>query len=837
MSTVAPRRRLRLRRLGRLVVVLTAARMLGACLLPAAQPCGAGGVCPPGQRCGLIEARAVCVAGPCGDGRLDPDERCDDGNNVSGDGCPAECGAPCGDAVRDPGERCDDGNNLDGDGCSASCDSLERCGNAIVDPDERCDDGDLRNHDGCSSACAEEQDGWALVGERPEPGPGALAYDAERGVLVLYSAAGVTWERAALGWRRRSAAPVPTGAPGSARMFFHPVWRRVVLLGDLRSEPTAWEWDGRGWLRRAMTAPTPHIAGYEIAYDHGRGELLLYGGVDLAPEDRTWSWDGATWREVETAVRPPRRTAHAMAYDAARGKVVLYGGAGSTSGSSVDSRFDTWEYDGAQWSLRATLGPPRHLEHRLAYDATRGRVVMSGGAPDRYSPRGDPIVVPESPQLWEWDGTRWRALPGVVDPPPRRAAMLAYDAVRAELALFGGLLLGADGAAAANDTWRWQGDTWRSDDIAPPPRSRHSMGYQASRGSAVLFGGFEQHSGATLGDTWTWDEGGWRARAVLSNSPAPRAAHAMSYDSARDRVTLFGGERASGAALFDDLWEWDGERWRARDTAIRPAARRGHALVYDAARGETLLVGGQGSGGLLDDTWAWDGTAWQPRDSAVRPGRRREAAATYDVGRGKVVLFGGEREASPLGDVWEWNGETWEDRTPTTVFRPAARAGHTLIYDARRRRVVLFGGRGAAGEMNDTWAWDGAAWSKLTSARAPAARQRHAAIEDAIHGGILVFGGERSSMEGGAVQLHDLWSLRSEDSAALDEPCAGAGDGDGDGLRGCDDPDCTARCQRCGDGVVDALETCSLCPADVGVCQNENGGSREALAPITWRFE
>jgi cysteine-rich repeat protein len=64
----------------------------------------------------------------CGNGVLDPNEECDDGNTVSGDGCSATCRREprCGDGVLDPGEECDDGNTVSGDGCSAAC-RRERC--------------------------------------------------------------------------------------------------------------------------------------------------------------------------------------------------------------------------------------------------------------------------------------------------------------------------------------------------------------------------------------------------------------------------------------------------------------------------------------------------------------------------------------------------------------------------------------------------------------------------------------------------------------------------------------------------------------------------------------
>ncbi len=124
----------------------------------------------------------------CGDSVLDPGESCDDGNNVSGDGCSATCRfeARCGDRRVDPGEVCDDGNNASGDGCRSDCLSNEMCGNRIVDtaagevcdgtpgcamdcrsvamcgngrvdPGEQCDDNNTARWDGCDPACRTEQ--------------------------------------------------------------------------------------------------------------------------------------------------------------------------------------------------------------------------------------------------------------------------------------------------------------------------------------------------------------------------------------------------------------------------------------------------------------------------------------------------------------------------------------------------------------------------------------------------------------------------------------------------------------------------------------------------------
>jgi uncharacterized repeat protein (TIGR01451 family) len=110
----------------------------------------------------LVETTVLadCDGAPeCGDGVLDPGEECDDGNNVDGDGCSANCTLEyCGDGVLDPGEECDDGNNVDGDGCSADC-KVEYCGDGNLDPGEECDDGNNIDGDGCSANCTLEESG------------------------------------------------------------------------------------------------------------------------------------------------------------------------------------------------------------------------------------------------------------------------------------------------------------------------------------------------------------------------------------------------------------------------------------------------------------------------------------------------------------------------------------------------------------------------------------------------------------------------------------------------------------------------------------------------------
>lgn len=140
-----------------------------------------------GEGCSLAGGELTAPPG-CGNGVLTDDEACDDGNEVSGDGCAEDCLlteagfscavpaqpcrqiALCGDGVKAATEQCDDGNKTPGDGCSDRCrvelgfkcadnPSVcvpEECGNGDVQGAEACDDGNTVPFDGCSSLCEKE---------------------------------------------------------------------------------------------------------------------------------------------------------------------------------------------------------------------------------------------------------------------------------------------------------------------------------------------------------------------------------------------------------------------------------------------------------------------------------------------------------------------------------------------------------------------------------------------------------------------------------------------------------------------------------------------------------
>jgi cysteine-rich repeat protein len=130
-------------------------------------------------------ATAGMGGGPvCGNGKIDGNEACDDGNTTPGDGCSSTCQVEdgwtcdaegcteiCGDGLVVGKEAkaggCDDKNTVPNDGCTncmvdpsyfcmgAPSVCAKTCGDGIIEGSEQCDDGNAMPGDGCY-ACAVE---------------------------------------------------------------------------------------------------------------------------------------------------------------------------------------------------------------------------------------------------------------------------------------------------------------------------------------------------------------------------------------------------------------------------------------------------------------------------------------------------------------------------------------------------------------------------------------------------------------------------------------------------------------------------------------------------------
>jgi hypothetical protein len=207
-------------------------------------------------------------------------------------------------------------------------------------------------------------------------------------------------------------------------------------------------------------------------------------------------------------------------------------------------------------------------------------------------------------------------------------------------------------------------------------------------------------------------------------------------------------------------------RWLNRNSPKRPSPRAEHHMSYDAARGVSVLFGGDTSAliyGLHNPatTWEWDGVRWT---DVLPPGQsppwRFDGVFAYDARRGVSVLFGGDvLEQYHLQDLWEWDGEAWVERVPLDGVVPLPRSMAAMAYDTRRGVMLLFGGEvnglgpdgvslaktGEEGHKEpsaDFWEWDGERWTeKHLDGPRPSARSGHTMTYDEDRGVVVLYGG------------------------------------------------------------------------------------------------
>jgi hypothetical protein len=258
-------------------------------------------------------------------------------------------------------------------------------------------------------------------------------------------------------------------------------------------------------------------------------------------------------------------------------------------------------------------------------------------------------------------------------------------------------------------------------------------------------------------ELWTWNGREWSIFSVDPDGPRWRNFASITYDSNRDVLVLYGGLTAEQD--YTDTWEWDGETW-TRFTVEGPGAREGAGMTYDSDRGKVILFGGAQRGRMMNDTWEWNGIQWT-QVSNEGPGARFPAGFAYDAAHRNVLLFGGHafdgQSFSTFGDTWTWDGNNWRQ---ITSEGPSPRDGARAVFVPTSDQVLLFGGAEIdidVTNLNDTWTWDGAQWTRLDVAGPPA--RVHAAMAfDEAREVVILTGGSNGP---GSI-LTDTWIWNRE---------------------------------------------------------------------------
>jgi hypothetical protein len=234
------------------------------------------------------------------------------------------------------------------------------------------------------------------------------------------------------------------------------------------------------------------------------------------------------------------------------------------------------------------------------------------------------------------------------------------------------------------------------------------------------------------GETWHYDVLCSTWSKYPGASPPPRARHTAVWDSKRKRMVIFGGRYRAGASgaytVFNETWSFE------------PAALDGQGL-------------------------------WTPlQPTGTLPPGLANAAAVYDAAGDRMLVFGGNTSISgltfsPENRLWslDFAANAWSEVTPTTATRPPARQFHAMALDAQRGRLIVFSGGDANAFtgpfLADLWVFDLAArsWSPLAaSGTPPMARIRPSLVLDAARDRMLLFGGHDDGQLG---ERNDLSAL------------------------------------------------------------------------------
>ncbi|MFO7567813.1 MAG: DUF4215 domain-containing protein [Enhygromyxa sp.] len=248
-------------------------------------------------------------SGLCGEGLAEDDHSCSqetDEDESEGDGEGAdesegesegegegdEPSFACGDGVVEGDEECDDGNEVDDDGCSNAC-TLPACGDGIIQAElgETCDDGNTRGGDWCASTCLLPGTViWSRFLELPDTTAQAVAVAPEGNIAVLASSS--SGDSGVLGVNEDGELMWSAKAPPQASGLAVDPTGGFVIGGVINHTAQAWHYAPDGVVTKSgIIAPEPVSTLRDLSIDgfgwtwvlstvegEGGGLVMRFGG-------------------------------------------------------------------------------------------------------------------------------------------------------------------------------------------------------------------------------------------------------------------------------------------------------------------------------------------------------------------------------------------------------------------------------------------------------------------------------------------------------------------------------------------------------------------------------
>ena len=301
----------------------------------------------------------------------------------------------------------------------------------------------------------------------------------------------------------------------------------------------------------------------------------------------------------------------------------------------------------------------------------------------------------------------WSNMNPIVKPSARSYHSMVYDSSNRQIILFGGY------PGPNNETWvynltinKWSN---MNPQIKPLERQEHAMVYDSENKKVVLIGG-NLSSGAPIlnGDTWVYDlaNNKWTNMSPFGK-PTDRRLHAMVYDSLNKITILFGGNNSSGINGETWIYNFSINSWISNYYGNTPSPRNALGIVYDSSNRQIILFGGSPGPVHSDDTWVFNFTnnIWTNMNPLTKPSARACHAMAYDSFNQKVILFGGKVGVPINDETWIYNPSenSWMQKYP--FKKPSARWHHSMTYDLANNRIVLFGGMNG-GVNDETWIYE-----------------------------------------------------------------------------------------------------------------------------------
>jgi len=285
---------------------------------------------------------------------------------------------------------------------------------------------------------------------------------------------------------------------------------------------------------------------------------------------------------------------------------------------------------------------------------------------------------------------------------------------------------------------------------SPGQRGISAVTYDSARQKVVLFGGVSDWLGSSflhMNDTWEWDGKDW-IEMHPKTLPPVRAGQMMAFDEKRGVVVMFSGEDKSEMYMLSDTWEWDGKDWKQMSPKFSPQGRRGGQLFYDPKTEKIILTGGfyysppNKTFTSLNDTWEWDGKNWTMVANISENIVITNPNVAYDPLQERTVLFN-------FNKIMTWENEQWNEIVVDK--KPSPRFGTWLAADLENGRMLMFGGINNNVQMNDTWLLNGNVWTDLQPDLAPSPRDAHVMFYDPARKSFILYGGISS------YALDDMW--------------------------------------------------------------------------------